>query len=65
MRSEAQKAADRRYEAKRMAAGTHKILSCKIAADRAEQFKQACQEDGTTVNAILAAAVEAYLAARK
>lgn len=65
MRSEAKKAADRRYEAKRQAAGIYKVLGCKVPTELAEQFKRACEEDGTTVNAALTAAVEAYLAARK
>lgn len=58
-RTPAQRAADRRYNAK--VADQYKLISCKLKAEEAAAFKAACKQDGTTPNAVLTRAVRDYL----
>lgn len=59
--TDAQRAANRRYEAKRTAAGTYKNVPVKLLRHEAEAFQQKCRERGTTANAVLRAAISAYM----
>lgn len=58
-RSTAQRAADRRYNA--ATAHLYKKLACKVKAEEAEEFEAKCRERGTTVNAVLTAAVRDFM----
>lgn len=58
-RSEAQRAADRRYNAK--VADRYKLVSAKVKAEEAEAFRLRCKENGTTVNAVLRSAIRNYM----
>lgn len=37
------------------------VLGCKMRKEKAERFKEACREAGTTPNAVFTAAVDAFL----
>lgn len=60
MVSDAKKAANRKWDAANMTQ-----LKCSIKRNRAEEFKAACAEDGTTVNAVLLSAVNDYMERRE
>ena len=52
MVSDAKKAANRKWDAANMTQ-----LKCSVRRDRADAFRAACAEDGTTVSAVLLRAV--------
>ncbi|MBQ9535232.1 MAG: hypothetical protein IJU78_05275 [Clostridia bacterium] len=54
--SEMQKKARNKWDAANMT-----VLGCKIRKDKAERFKAACMEAGTTVNAVFTAAMDSFL----
>lgn len=58
-RTPAQRAADRRYNAK--VAAQYKLVSCKLKAEEAAAFKAACKQAGTTPNAVLTKAIRDYI----
>jgi len=37
------------------------VLGCKIRKDKAERFKVACKQNGTTPNAVFATAIEKFM----
>lgn len=37
------------------------VLGCKVRKEYADQVRRACQDNGDTVNAVLKAALDAYL----
>lgn len=41
--------------------GNMYVLSCKVRKDKAEQFKQMCKANGTTVNAVFTAAMDEFM----
>ncbi len=55
--TDAQRRANRKW-----AANNITQLSCKMRKDKAEAFKAACYAAGTTPNAVLTAAAEAFMA---
>lgn len=59
MRSDAQKAADRRYAQK--IAGRWKHVKACLKAEEADAFRLRCKENGTTANAVLLAAIRDYM----
>ncbi len=38
------------------------VLGCKIRKDKAERFKAACKQNGTTPNAVFSAAIAKFMA---
>jgi hypothetical protein len=40
------------------------VLGCKVRKDRAEEFKEACREAGTTPNAVFTQALNDFMAGR-
>ena len=54
--TEAQRRANRKWDA---ANYTH--LPCKVRKDRADAFRAACRDGGTSPNAVLTAAMNAYM----
>lgn len=61
MRTEAQRRADAAYEKKVAESGRYKNVACKLLASDAEAFKTKCAKSGTTVNAVLTAAVRKFM----
>ena len=61
MRSEAQRRADAAYNKKVIAEKRYSQLKCSIPTADAEAFKAKCAESGTTVNAVLTAAVRKFM----
>ena len=55
-RTEAQRRAKNKYEAKTMS-----VLGCKMKKADAEEFKAACKDSGTTVNAVLTRAATEFV----
>ena len=55
--TEAKRKANNKYIAKNMT-----VLGCKIRRDKAEDFKKACQDSGTTPNAVFTKAIDDFLA---
>lgn len=41
------------------------VLGCKIRKDKAEDFKAACKEAGTTPNAVFTEAIKKFMEERK
>lgn len=60
MPTEKQKKSRNKWDAAHMA-----VLGCKVRKDRAEQFKAACKERGTTPNAVFLAAISAFMEKEK
>ena len=60
MVSDARKAANRKWDAANMTQ-----LGCKLRRNKADAFKAACAEDGTTVNAVLLQAITDYMTRRE
>ena len=58
-RSNAQREADRRYNA--ATANRYKNLACKVKLEEAAKFEAKCRESDTTVNAVLTAAVREFM----
>ena len=58
--SDVQKRARNKWDAANMT-----VLGCKIRRDRAEAFKEACKDAGTTPNAVFLEAVEKFMEKRK
>ncbi len=54
--SEIQKKARNKWDAANMT-----VVGCKIRKDRAEEFKAACKEAGTTPNAVFQEAIEKFM----
>lgn len=54
--TEAKRRANNKYIAANMT-----VLGCKMRKDRAEKFKEACKEAGTTPNAVFNQAVSQFL----
>lgn len=54
--TEAKKRANNKYNAK-----TYTTLGCRVRKDEAEQFKQACENAGTSPNAIFREAMLAFM----
>lgn len=52
----AQRRANNKYIAANMT-----VLGCKIRKDKAEQFKAACKNAGTTPNAVFTAAINRFM----
>lgn len=59
MRSAAQKAADKRYNAK--VADRYRLVGAKLKVADAEAFRLRCKENGTTPNAVLRAAIVKFM----
>ena len=57
--TEAQRRANRKWDA-----AHYTQLPCKIRKEKADAFRAACQDAGTTPNAILTAAVDAFMQER-
>lgn len=55
--SDAKRRANNKYDKEHMT-----VLSCKVRKDYAQQVKQAAADRGTNVNAILRAALDAFMA---
>lgn len=55
-RTDAQRRAKNKYEAKTMS-----VLGCKMKKADAEEFKAACKDSGTTVNAVFTAAAAEFM----
>jgi len=55
--TEAKRRANNKYIAANMT-----VLGCKVRKDKAEIFKAACKEQGTTPNAVFTAAMDKFLA---
>ena len=55
--TDAQRRANNKYIAANMT-----VLSCKIRKDKAELFKAACKEAGTTPNAVFCKAILEFMA---
>lgn len=56
--SEAKRRANNKWDAANMT-----TLGCRMRRDKAELFKAACTEAGTTVNAVFTAAMDSFLEA--
>lgn len=56
-RTDAHRAADRRYNAKRAT----KNITCALPSELAERFREKCAKNGDRMNAVLTAAVESYV----
>ena len=67
MRSEAQRRADTAYKARHAdeIKAKYKLVAAQLPIKLAEQFKQACTEQGTTMNAVLTQAVKSFLKNQK
>lgn len=37
------------------------VLGCKVRKEKAERFKAACKDEGTTVNAVFTTAMDEFL----
>lgn len=65
MRSDAQRRADAAYrqkpETRERQKAAYKSVACMLPPDIAEQFREKCAERGTTVSAVLKAAVEKFM----
>lgn len=57
--TEAKRRANNKYIAANMT-----VLGCKVRKEKAETFKAACKEQGTTPNAVFTAAMDKFLAER-
>ena len=58
--SEIQKKARNKWDAANMA-----VLGCKIRRKKAEEFKTACKEAGTTPNAVFLEAIDNFMEKQK
>ena len=58
--TEAKRKANNKYIAANMT-----VLGCKVRKDKAEVFKAACKEAGTTPNAVFTEAMDSFLAERE
>lgn len=58
--TDAKRRANNKYIAEHMT-----VLGCKIRKDKAEAFKQACKDAGTTPNAVFTAAINAFMNSRR
>lgn len=54
--TEAKRKANNKYIAEHMA-----VLGCKVRKEKAERFKAACKDEGTTVNAVFTSAMDEFL----
>lgn len=55
--SKAKRAANDKWDKANM-----KVIACKIKLDRAELFRELCERDGKTANAVLTELIEQYIA---
>lgn len=55
--SKAKRAANDKWDKANM-----KVIACKIKLDRAELFRELCERDGKTANAVLTELIERYIA---
>lgn len=58
--TDAKRRANNKYIAEHMT-----VLGCKIRKDKAEAFKQACKDAGTTPNAVFTAAINAFMSSHR
>ena len=54
--TEAKRKANNKYIAANMT-----VLGCKVRKDKAEKFKAACKEAGTTPNAVFTGAIDSFM----
>ncbi len=54
--TEAKRKANNKYIAANMT-----VLGCKVRKDKAERFKAACKEAGTTPNAVFTVAIDTFM----
>jgi len=54
--TDAKRRANNKYIAEKMT-----VLGCKVRKEKAEQFKQMCKANGTTVNAVFTAAMDEFM----
>lgn len=54
--TDAKRRANNKYIAENMT-----VLGCKVRKEKAEQFKQLCKANGTTVNAVFTAAMDEFM----
>lgn len=54
--TEAKRKANNKYIAANMT-----VLGCKVRKDKAERFKAACREAGTTPNAVFTGAIDTFM----
>ena len=54
--TDAQRRANRKWDA-----ANYTQLPCKVRRDKADAFRSACREAGTTPNAVLTAAMQAFM----
>ncbi len=54
--TEAKRKANNKYIAANMT-----VLGCKVRRDKAERFKAACKEAGTTPNAVFTGAIDTFM----
>lgn len=55
--SKAKRAANDKWDKANM-----KVIACKIKLDRAELFRELCERDGKTANAVLTELIERHIA---
>jgi len=55
--SKAKRAANNKWDRENM-----KVIACKIKKERGELFRELCERDGKTANAVLTELIEQYIA---
>jgi len=60
MVTRAKRASNNKWDAENMT-----VLGCKVKKERAEEFKAACKQAGTTPNAVFTKAIDDFMDSRK
>ena len=60
MVTRAKRASNNKWDAENMT-----VLGCKVKKERAEEFKAACRQAGTTPNAVFTKAIDDFMDSRK